>query len=147
MMMSKEKINIILVDDSKAFLEALQVVLKKCTNCNVIDICYNGKELVGCESLPKADLIISDIEMPEMNGIEAAKRVNYSYPQLPMLALTMHIEGVFLEDIVMAGFRGFVYKPEVSIKLNDVINKVLNKQFVFPDYLIIKKQNKNGGLL
>lgn len=145
-MMSKEKLNIILVDDSKSFLEALQIVLDKYFMCSVLDICYDGKELVESKKLHQADLIISDIEMPGMNGLEAAMLVNQRYSKLPMIALTMHIDKVFIDDIIYAGFRGFVYKPEVSKKLPDVINQVLNKKFAFSNSLNIKEQNNNGGL-
>ncbi len=136
--MFEERINIILADDSKAFLEALGVLLKKCLRCNVIDVCYNGKELAENRNLSKADLIITDIQMPVMSGIEAARRVNYRYPDLFMVALTMHMEQVYLDEIIGAGFRGFVYKPEVAGKLKDVIKLVMNKQFVFPKNLMIK---------
>ncbi|NJO91181.1 MAG: response regulator transcription factor [Chloroflexia bacterium] len=136
-MMTKEKINIILVDDSKVFIEGLKIILSKCLNCFVLDTCNNGNELLESQYLSESDLIILDIEMPVMNGLEAAKRVNIIYPYLPMLALTMHYDKVFLEDIIGAGFKGFIYKPEVSKRLNEVISKILNNEFVFPDNLKI----------
>ena len=142
----KDKINIILVDDSKVFIEGLKVILSKFFNYHLLDICNNGKELIESPNLPEADLIIMDIEMPVMNGIEAARRINSEYPNLTMLALTMHLEKVFLEDIIEAGFKGLIYKPEASKKLNGVIREIMNDKLVFPENLNLNEQNRNGGV-
>lgn len=135
--MQRDVINIILADDSTSFMDGLELILAKSPNCVIIDKCYNGKELLECPNLHKADLLITDIEMPLMNGIEAARRINYVFPFLPMIAITMHQEKIFLQEIIMAGFKGFIYKPEVSHKLNDVIQQVLNDKFAFPNNLKI----------
>ena len=137
-MMLKEEINIIIADDNKQFIEGLKVVLKKCSRYTVIDSCTNGMELTESPYLYKADLLITDLEMPVMNGIEAVKKINYKYPRLPVIVLTMHLEKVFLQDIISAGIKGFVYKPDVSIKLIEVISQVLDNNFVFPYKLKIK---------
>ena len=133
--MSKKLIHIIIADDSPTFLDGLQLILSRNNQYKVIDVCYNGLELNESEMLGKADLILSDIDMPEYNGIEAAKRINFRYPKLPLIALTMHKENVFLKDIVLAGFKGFLYKPEIAGSLYEVINKVLNNKFSFPEDL------------
>lgn len=145
--MVKDIINIILVDDSKYFVEGMKIILRNYPKCFVLATCSNGKELLESPLLQKADLILMDIQMSVMNGIEAARRVNYEYPNLPIVALTMHLEKVFLDDIIGVGFKGVIYKPEVSKKLNEVIPKVMNKQFVFPDNLNINEHKKQGGVL
>ena len=145
--MVKGTINIILVDDSKVFIEGLKILLTNDTNYYVLDTFRNGKELLESPKLSIADLIIMDIQMPVMDGIEAAKRVNSEYHNLNMLALTMHLDKVFLEDIIGAGFKGFIYKPEVPKKLKNVIQEILDNKFVFPENLKIKEQNRNGGIL
>jgi len=52
-----------------------------------------------------------------------------------MVAITLHKDEVFLQDIIGAGFKAFVYKPEVASSLIKVINRVLNNEFVFPNNL------------
>ena len=86
-----------------------------------------------------ADILLVDIDMPEINGIEAAKRINFDHPSLPMVAITMHQDRVYLLDIVSAGFQGFVSKPEAAKNLFDTIDQVINKEFAFPDSLETKK--------
>lgn len=131
----KDMLKIIIVDDSKVFLEALQENIKKVVGCVVIGVHYNGKELVESPYLKEADLILSDIEMPEMNGLEAARRVNYKFPKIHMIALTVHVEKFHMQEIIEAGFKGFIHKPEVSKKLSSVIKAVVKNKFVFPDNL------------
>lgn len=135
--MIKENINIIIAEDNQQFIDGLKIVLRKNIRFNIIDICKNGKELVESSFLPQTDLIISDIEMPIMNGLEAAKIINFKFPKIQIIALTMHFENIFLEDLISAGFKGFIYKPDVSKKLNEVIISVLDNNFIFPDYLNI----------
>ena len=91
-----EKIyKIIIADDSSLFLEGLNFIINRNKQFEVIDTCKNGIELINSPFLLKSDIVLSDIEMPEMNGIEAAKRINYLNPNLPLIALT----NVFREGI------------------------------------------------
>ncbi len=133
-----EKIyKIIIADDSSLFLEGLNFIINRNKQFEVIDTCKNGIELINSPFLLKSDIVLSDIEMPEMNGIEAAKRINYLNPNLPLIALTMFLEKVYLRTIVEAGFKGFIYKPKVYIELFDIIDRVLKNQYVFPGYLTL----------
>lgn len=133
----KGKIHIILADDNKYFLEGLKLVLLRYDEYVVIDECNNGRELLNSHLLPMANLILSDVDMPLMNGIEAVKRINFRFPHLPIIALTMHTDKIFLEDLITAGFRGYVHKPDVAQNLIMVIKEVLNNKFMFPDNLKI----------
>lgn len=134
-MPKKKAINVIIVDDDPVFLDGLKFLISEPDKFRVIDTCTNGTELINSQKLSDADLVLSDIEMPEMDGIEAAMRLNYFYPKLPMVALTMYKEKVFLREIIGAGYRGFVHKPEISKELFNVIDKVLNNKFSFPEEL------------
>lgn len=134
----EEKIQIIIADDNPHFIEGLRVALLKCKNCIIIDECKDGRELVESPYLHLANIVLSDIDMPIINGIKAAQLINYKYPNLPMIALTMHLDKVFLDDIIGAGFKGFIYKPDVAKNLNEGIHAVLNNKFLFPDNLKIK---------
>lgn len=66
-----------------------------------------------------------------LNGIEAGKKINFMYNGLPMIAVTMNQEDVYLKEIIGAGFKGFIYKPDVAKSLTDVIDHVMNNEFVF----------------
>lgn len=130
-----QKIKTILTDDSDSFLDGLEEILLSHNQFEILGRCNNGRELIDHSSLALADLLLIDIEMPVMGGIEAATRINYVLPQLQMIAVTTNIKTIFLKDIICAGFKGFVYKPNVATELKKTIDKVLNNKFVFPKEL------------
>ena len=133
----KDKINIIIADDSDVFIEGLRLMFSKKKEYHILDTCKNGLELINNINLSKADLLLIDIEMPKMNGIIAATKLNCINVNLPMIAITMYKEKIYLEDIIKAGFKAFIHKPEVSKSLFYVIEQVLNNEFIFPDNLLI----------
>lgn len=133
--MKTYKKNIVIADDSPIFAEGLNVLVDSWPDYKIIEVCKNGMELVESTVLSIADIALVDIEMPVMNGFEAARLVNKKQPNLPMIALTMYQEQAYLKDIIFAGFKAFIYKPEVPTKLFEVINQVLNNKYIFPKNL------------
>ena len=132
----EEKIKVIIADDNHTFVDALCTwLLEEEDQYEILDTCYNGKELLENSKLGYADVIITDIEMPVMNGIEAAMKINIIYSKLPLIALTMHKDKVYLNEIIGAGFKAFIYKPEIADCITDVISEVLKDNFIFPDDL------------
>ena len=133
--MEDQIIKIILADDSTTFLDGLQLILSRNKQYKIIEVCHNGQELIESKMLDSANLILTDIDMPVFDGIEAAKQINFKHPKLPMIALTMHQEKVFLQDMILAGFKGFIYKPEIPTTIHEIIKKVINSEFIFPENL------------
>lgn len=132
------KCKIIITDDNKVFIEGLKLLLSDYSEFEIIATYFNGYELLNSNLLSEADLLLIDIEMPQLNGIEAGIKINTLYPKLLMISLSMHLDKVYLSDIFAAGYKGFVYKPNVSKNLIEVIRLVLKKKFVFPDGFNIK---------
>jgi DNA-binding NarL/FixJ family response regulator len=85
----------------------------------------NGLELLSHPLLHTADILFIDCEMPIMNGIEAAIHINYKYPRMNMIAITMYEDSVYLDDITSVGFKGYVHKTEINTKLEAVMAQVL----------------------
>ncbi|PLX17369.1 MAG: hypothetical protein C0599_13705 [Salinivirgaceae bacterium] len=133
----EKKINTIIADDNKRFLQGLEFILSK-MDYKVIETCNDGIDLINSPNLQYADLILTDLEMPHMGGFEAGLRVNYLYPHIPIIALTMHQEKVYLEEIIKSGFKGFIYKPDISKKISQVIDQVFHNEFAFPKKLKLK---------
>jgi len=136
--MEDKKVKIIITDDSSVFVEALEVMLASVSDLEVIDTCSNGLELIESKKLAEADLLLIDIEMPIMNGFEAAQQINCKGSNIPMIALTMHQDKVYLIDIIKSGFRGFIHKSTIGNSILEVIEKVLNNSYVFPKDLRIQ---------
>ncbi len=127
-----KKINLIIADDNERFIEALCVLISKEKKFNILETFKNGLELINSRNLARADLLLLDIQMPEMDGVGAARWINARYPDMPMIAISMHEDWAFVEDSMNSGFKGHVPKREIHIKLFEVIELVLNNKTAFP---------------
>ncbi|MBS2097079.1 response regulator [Carboxylicivirga linearis] len=129
---------LIVVDDNKSFLEAVTFFLEEKLHFNVIDKFNSGIELLDSYKLNQVDIILLDIEMPDMDGFEVAKRLLYKYHHLKIVAVTNHTDKVFLNDLISSGFKGFVPKNTVFDHMSKTLNQVYNNEYSFPNYLKIK---------
>ncbi|MCG8698498.1 MAG: response regulator transcription factor [Bacteroidales bacterium] len=86
-------------------------------------------------NLPVADILLLDIDMPELNGMEVAKLVNQKNPNLKIIAVTMYEDNLYLKELVLRGFKGFVSKKRVTKNLYETIIQVQNNNYVFPDII------------
>ncbi len=132
-------INIIIVDDNPIFRKGINVFLQSVEGFKVIAEASDGSDLLKLLETLTPDLVIIDIEMDGMNGIDLAKKVNYLYQDLPLIGLTLYWEYT-LFDIISAGYKACLYKPDATIKIIDVINEVLNGKYSFPKKLFTKKK-------
>jgi len=112
---------IMIVDDSEAFRSATKHLLSKNTDYQVVAEAQNG--IIALEMLEKhnPDLILMDIEMPEMNGIEATKIMLKKNSQLRIIAISAHQESLYIKDILNAGFIASVNKNNVFDQLETAI--------------------------
>jgi two-component system, NarL family, nitrate/nitrite response regulator NarL len=96
------------------------------------DEAANGEEAVekAQESCP--DLIILDITMPVMNGLDAARKIRQFSPNTPILILSMHKSKQLMEEAKKIGVRGYVVKAEAGQSLVTAVNAVLQSQTFFP---------------
>lgn len=139
-----KKIDIFLVDDHPLFRQGLKLLL---SNLNFIGKIYeanNGEEFIGGLKETTADIALLDIEMPVMNGIEAAKRAREILPSIKILALSMYSDKNYYLSMIDAGACGFLLKnsnfDEVEKAITDVCNdksyisiEILNEILKYPD--------------
>ncbi len=141
----KEKLKIFLVDDHTLFREGLRFLLSNNELVSNIYEANNGKELLEQVLNIKPDIILMDIEMPEMNGIEATQEVLKLYPETKIIALSMYANENYYTDMIDAGAKGFLLK---NSKFEDVQNAIFDvyngKNYFSPEILhaIIKNLNK-----
>ncbi len=134
--MSK-KINIVLVDDHNLFREGIKFLLTQIGSINVAGEASNGRELIDyLETNNKPDIIFLDINMPEMNGVEACAFVTKKYPGINVIALSMNDEQEYYFKMIQAGAKGFVQKQAGSEKLEEAINEVLDGGSYFPEDIL-----------
>ena len=127
-----EKLKIILVDDNEVFLKGLSSYIKKNKSIEIVAEFSSGTDLLEHVKNQSVDIVLLDIEMPGLNGIETAKRLNYMDPRMKLIAITMYQDKVYLRQLIGAGFKGFVSKSKVPEDLFKTIRDVNNDDFSFP---------------
>jgi len=135
--MYNKRMRVIIVDDIPSAIEGVKVLLETYQGFEVIASFNNGKELLEYNYIHTADIILMDIEMPVMGGIETAKIISFRYPEIKLIAITMYQHQLYLRDILSAGFHGFVNKGRLSEDLYDTTNKVLTNKRHYPKDLNI----------
>jgi len=139
------KIKIFLVDDHNLFREGLRFLLSNFDLISEIHEAENGKELLKHVLKVKPDIILMDIEMPLMNGIEATKETLKILPETKVIALSMYGNENFYSEMIDAGAKGFLLKNSKFEDVQKAITDVNDgKNYFSPEILaaIIKNLNK-----
>lgn len=121
-----EKIRIIIADDHKLFRDGIKSLLSSEEEFQVVAEASNGAELIEQALKIESDLILTDIAMPEVNGISAAKKINESIPDLPILILSMYNSEEFIMDAIRIGAKGYLPKDVSPDELFIAIREVHN---------------------
>lgn len=141
----KNRLKIFLVDDHNLFREGLKFLLSNNEYYSDIYEAENGKILLNKLSKLKPDIILMDIEMPIMNGIEATKETLKLFPDMKIIALSMYSDENYYSDMIDAGAKGFLLKNSKFEDVQNAINDVHNgKNYFSPEILetIVKNLNK-----
>ena len=123
----------IIVDDNKNFREGFRYFLEVEKKIEVMSEAKTGKEAAELKNLRQADIIFMDIEMPEMNGIEATKKILQKNSEIKIIGVTMYTDRAYLETLIEAGFKGFLYKNNLFDDIDNAIREVMHNGFYFPD--------------
>jgi DNA-binding NarL/FixJ family response regulator len=117
-------IEVLIADDHKMLREGLRSLLEREPGIAVIGEAANGAEAVLLTREMRPSVVIMDIEMPEINGIEATRRIAAEMPEVKVIGLSMHTETDVVESIRQAGASAFVAKDSAFEKLISTIRAV-----------------------
>nr|WP_321452821.1 response regulator transcription factor [uncultured Carboxylicivirga sp.] len=131
-------IRIVLVDDHSIVREGIRLIINKIQDFNIVGEFSNGKEWIDNFENIDADIVLCDIDMPEMNGIEATRLAIEQKPSLKVIMLSMHPESDYYYDALMAGAKGFILKESSSSDLEKGIRVVNNGQTFFSQQLLYR---------
>ncbi|WP_371826067.1 response regulator [Photobacterium sp. GJ3] len=106
-------IRVLLVDDHQVVMQGFQARLDNEKNIDVVATATNGAEALKQAQLHQPDVVLMDISMPEMNGIEATRIFRRDFPAIKVLILTMHDNREYILQVMQAGASGYILK-EVS---------------------------------
>lgn len=118
-------INVLLADDHQIFLDGLNLILSREKD----DIRVVAETLKGSEVLPlvrahQPDVVVLDIGMPDLSGIEVAKLLQIEYPKIPVLILTTHDQPDFVDDLLNADVQGYIMKNRGAEQLVKAIHEL-----------------------
>ena len=116
---------ILLVDDHQIVCEGLRGLLEKHPEFEVVGEARNGREAIDLAEKLRPALIIMDITMPELNGVEATRLITASNPGARVIALTMHSNRKLMHEIIKAGATGYLLKESAVAELMDAIRTVM----------------------
>lgn len=137
---NKENINIVIAEDHPTFSFGVEQSLAKVPNMQIIDKVLNGKQLLQLLNIKKPDLILMDVLMPHMNGIEAAMLIRKDFPSIKIIFISMYEESSIIKQCMQYG-DGYIPKASTTEELINVINTVIdgNTYFHFAKPLIFKQ--------
>jgi two-component system nitrate/nitrite response regulator NarL len=124
-------IKIIIADDHHLFIEGIHSLIKSMKNMEVVAEVANGKELLAKLVTTPCDIILMDINMPEMDGIEATKQVRANYPGIKILMLTMFSNKEYIEKLLRVGANGYLLKNTGIEELKTAIETVVSGESYF----------------
>jgi DNA-binding NarL/FixJ family response regulator len=125
-------ITTILADDHKLFCDGLERVLNDSGHFRVVQKFYNGQTLLEKINVHNPDLLIIDVEMPNINGFDAIKRIRLNNTSSKIVVLSMHEENVFSQEAFMLGADAYLNKSMESMQLIDSLLKTVQGERIFP---------------
>jgi DNA-binding NarL/FixJ family response regulator len=117
-------IKILLVDDHAIVRQGLHSLLEKEPDIEVVGEAEDGREALELVSKLMPDVVIMDITMPNLNGVDATRQITHEFPKVKVIALSMHSDRTFVVSMLKAGASGYVLKECLSDELVEAIRTV-----------------------
>jgi len=127
-------IRVLIADDHKIMLAGLRSLLEKQSDLEVVGEAENGRKAVQMAHEKKPDVVVMDVSMPDLNGIEATIQIRESLPETRVIALSMHSDKRFVMGMLRAGAVGYLLKDCASQELANAIAQVaVGKKYLSPE--------------
>jgi DNA-binding NarL/FixJ family response regulator len=132
------KLDILIVDDHKLFREGLKILLKNLEEVREVREAPDGEIFLTMIKTYHPDLVLMDIEMPRINGIEATVKALELYPDLKIIALSMYGDEEYFQKMVDAGVCGFLLKNSEFSEVKKAITTVMQGNNYFTEEILYK---------
>jgi len=126
-----EPISILLVDDHTLVREGIRALLEKFSEVRVVIEAKDGREAVRKVGQEHPNLVLMDIAMPGLNGIEATARITKEFPGVPVIILSMYANQEYVREAVAAGAVGYLVKRSATVELEIAIKAVARGETYF----------------
>lgn len=136
------RIRVLIADDHKELLDDICGLLEP--EFEVVGAVGDGQALVSAANIHKPDVIVTDISMPHLNGIQATRLIIQNNPASRIILMTAHNESALLEQGLSAGALGYVLKLQLEDELRQAIHSALKeKRFISPQVINRSHANRN----
>ena len=119
-----KRIRILLVDDHALVRQGFKMILGAQADMEIVGEAGNGREAIELAEQLRPDIVVMDVAMPELNGIEATRRMMTSLPHTRVVALSMHKDSVYVRETLRAGARGYLLKDSPAGDLVTAVRSV-----------------------
>jgi len=143
---------IIIADDHQIVRQGLRRLLESEESFSVIGEAANGRAAVHMAEELSPDVIVMDVTMPDLNGIDAARQITTKHPEIKVVGLSMHADSRFATEMLRAGASGYLLKEDAFEELATAIRQVLSGQiYVTPSIAgallgrSMESQHRDGG--
>ncbi|MBK7290109.1 MAG: response regulator transcription factor [Chitinophagaceae bacterium] len=123
-MKTNTAINIIMADDHEIFRDGFAVMFRRSTDIKLIAEARNGRQLVTLVEKHNPDIVLTDIKMPDMDGVEATRIITNKFPQVGIIALSMFDDDNLIIDMLDAGAKGYLLKNAHKKEIIEAIRTV-----------------------
>ena len=128
----KKAVEILLVDDHPVIRRGLKALLESSADFIVCYEASDGEQAIRLAARSHPDVIVMDITMPGVNGLDATRVIHQSAPDIPIIVMSMHTDPSFVMAAKDFGAQGYVSKSDAGDRLIDAVSAVLNHQQFFP---------------
>ena len=119
-----ERIKVLIADDHRVVREGLMAILKTKENIEVVGEAQDGQDAIQKVRTLEPDVILMDVSMPRMGGVEATRQIKREFPHIGIIALTMYDEQQYIFDLVRAGATGYLLKDSESSQIVEAIRAI-----------------------
>lgn len=139
-METEKKISVIIAEDHKLFSLGMAHLLESSGRFEILQKVENGNELIKCYPYSEADIIISDINMPQLSGMAAALKIREINPMQKIVFVSMYFDDTIANFCKKNFINGFLSKDSTAEELYEGLEKVYSGRIVFPTQVIATKE-------
>jgi DNA-binding NarL/FixJ family response regulator len=139
-------IRVILAEDHDILRDGLQSILANDDQIKIVGEASNGKMLIDLMKTVPVDVVLMDINMPVMNGLEATEYITENYKKVKVVALSMMEHSSYLQQMLKAGAKGYILKSTGKNELISAIKKVMDNEIYISQEMASKQDEKEGKI-